>query len=278
MPPAERLTVQLGGDEAVGELTGDARPTILLLHGLASDRRELEPLAEAIAQAGMSALAIDLRGHGESQGPRGVVSQGRMLADVAAWRQLLAGQGHAMVGVAGHSLGGLWALAVANRFPVDALACLCSPASIRSELNLFELAGYRVAGAVNRVTGLAGKQLSVPYTIGPEDVLDDPEAIQRASKMELIQPSIPLANVGALLSIDGEAWARSLSCPALVIRASNDRVVDQAGPKRLVDALGGEVTFQELEGPHSLFLDAQGKQAAGTVAAWFADALASDTP
>ncbi len=42
------------------------RPLVVLLHALGRDRDGLLPLADGLASAGFSALAVDLRGHGSS--------------------------------------------------------------------------------------------------------------------------------------------------------------------------------------------------------------------
>jgi predicted alpha/beta hydrolase len=41
-------------------------PAVLLLHGVGASRNQTAPMAEALVAQGYAALAIDLRGHGES--------------------------------------------------------------------------------------------------------------------------------------------------------------------------------------------------------------------
>jgi pimeloyl-ACP methyl ester carboxylesterase len=70
----------------------------------------------------MAALAIDLRGHGASGGELGA----GLADDVMAGLGVLAGRGHAPLGLRGSSLGGLLALHAARTDPrVRAAVALC---------------------------------------------------------------------------------------------------------------------------------------------------------
>lgn len=81
VPPRERFAVSdavesrvsvPGGPELRvlirGHLSGDS-PTFLLVHGLASNARMWDGVAARLANAGLSSIAVDLRGHGLSDKP-----------------------------------------------------------------------------------------------------------------------------------------------------------------------------------------------------------------
>lgn len=93
--------------------TGDDRPVVLLVHGIASRGQQWEPV---MAELGETAhvLAPDLLGHGLSAKPRGDYSLG---AHANGLRDLLAALGHDRVTVVGHSLGGGIAMQLAYQFP-----------------------------------------------------------------------------------------------------------------------------------------------------------------
>lgn len=100
--------VKLGYEEAGG---GD--PPFLFVHGLACHRGFWEPQLDRFAQD-HRVVAVDLRGHGESDAPRQAYTM-RAFADDVAWisRQLRVRRPV----VVGHSLGGLVGLELAAAYP-----------------------------------------------------------------------------------------------------------------------------------------------------------------
>ncbi|HKA85331.1 MAG TPA: alpha/beta hydrolase, partial [Acidimicrobiales bacterium] len=91
---------------------GDAAPELVLLHGGAQNAHTWDTVALALARP---LVAVDLPGHGHSDGPRGGVADPAGNAeDVAAAVRALAPDARAVVGM---SLGGLTALALAARAP-----------------------------------------------------------------------------------------------------------------------------------------------------------------
>ena len=105
--------VSYGEAGAAGAATGDDRPVVLLVHGIASRGQQWEPV---MAELGETAhvIAPDLLGHGLSAKPRGDYSLG---AHANGLRDLLAALGHDRVTVVGHSLGGGIAMQFAYQFP-----------------------------------------------------------------------------------------------------------------------------------------------------------------
>jgi len=87
--PPERVTFATDdGVTIVGTLRpgGDARaPAVVLVHQLGSARAEWEPIVEALSRPpGLTTLAIDMRGHGESTaGSAGALAHGEF--DRQAW-------------------------------------------------------------------------------------------------------------------------------------------------------------------------------------------------
>jgi len=100
----------------------------VIVHGAGSRKENHVDFGEACARAGMSALALDLRGHGESSG----APDAGMLDDVLAGLQRLRAEGAAPLGLRGSSLGGFLALHAAARDPaVRAVVALCPPSAER---------------------------------------------------------------------------------------------------------------------------------------------------
>jgi dienelactone hydrolase len=102
--------------------TTPGAPGVVVVPGLGSRKENHADMGSAVAAAGMAALAIDLRGHGDSAG----VLDGAVVDDVLAGLDLLAREGHGPLGLRGSSMGALLALqaAAADR-RVRAVVAIC---------------------------------------------------------------------------------------------------------------------------------------------------------
>ena len=102
------------------------RGRVLLMHGYGEHSGRYEHVAVGLARAGYDVMAIDARGHGRSEGPRGHVARyDDYVADLDAARAQLVGrwgESHGPLFVLGHSNGGLITLRYALRAPKDVRA------------------------------------------------------------------------------------------------------------------------------------------------------------
>jgi epoxide hydrolase 4 len=107
--------------------TGDG-PPVLLLHGFPEDWRSWKRQLPALADAGFSAVAPDLRGYNESDRPleRGAYHLRHLVADVAA---IVRATGRGRAHIVGHDWGGIlaWTFAGAHPELVDRLVILNAP-------------------------------------------------------------------------------------------------------------------------------------------------------
>jgi lysophospholipase len=91
----------------------DARAAVVVVHGLAEHAGRYDRLGRYLAQAEISTFALDLRGHGRSEGRRGhVPSFGTFLQDLDRFRREVRGlvDPQTPLFLLGHSMGGLIAL------------------------------------------------------------------------------------------------------------------------------------------------------------------------
>lgn len=110
-------------------------PAVLLLHGVGASRNQTAPMAEALVAQGYAALAIDLRGHGESTITDHSYGLDEGLDARAAFDWLKARQHQARIGVIGISLGGAAALVGRDGpVPADALVLVAVFPDIRAAI------------------------------------------------------------------------------------------------------------------------------------------------
>ena len=147
-------------------------PAVVLVHMLQRSKRDWESLAARLAGAGIGALAIDLRGHGESSDgatTEGSTGYAAMVHDVRAARLFLATRHDVLpgrIGIAGASIGAnLAALAAADG--AFASVALLSPS--------LDYRGLRIEAAVRKYGGR-------PLLLVSSD--DDPYARRSALDLE----------------------------------------------------------------------------------------------
>jgi pimeloyl-ACP methyl ester carboxylesterase len=118
-------------------------PAVILVHMLRKSSRDWDQLATRLAAEGIGALAVDLRGHGESQG--NADDYAGMVQDVRAARRLLASREDVIpsrIGLAGASLGATIAAQAAAEDPSITALALLSPS--------LEYRGLRIDAAVRK--------------------------------------------------------------------------------------------------------------------------------
>lgn len=150
-------------------------PAVILVHMLNRSRREWDTTARRLASAGIGALAIDLRGHGESGGGVAVPDPAQpdyaaMVLDVRAARRYLAQRAdvqQSRVGIAGASLGANLAALEASADPTIATVALLSPS--------LDYRGLRIEAAVRK---LGERRLLLVASD------DDPYAVRSARELQ----------------------------------------------------------------------------------------------
>jgi len=109
-------------------------PAVVLVHMLHKNRRDWDAVASRLASEGIGALALDLRGHGESSGtlPEGEADYSVLVRDVTAARKYLASRGDvapSRIGIAGASIGANLAVLEASADPAVVSVALLSPST-----------------------------------------------------------------------------------------------------------------------------------------------------
>lgn len=130
------------------EASSRPAPAVLLVHMLSKSKGEWRDLPDRIRDAGITALAIDLRGHGQSSGSAQDIP--KMVQDVRAAAQWLAARPNVRgdaIAIVGASLGASLALLAAVDVPQARYLALLSPSldyrGLRTDTGLIKRLGAR---------------------------------------------------------------------------------------------------------------------------------------
>jgi carboxylesterase len=188
---------------------GEGQVAVLCLHGLTGRPYEIRPVAEALARTGMRAVGPTLAGHGDTPEALTRIEFEQWLGGVRdAYRGLR--REHETVMVAGLSLGGLLALALAAEEPVDALAVIGTPMKLRFPIP-------QLAPLLRRV---------LPYVRKRGSDIRDPAARARHPSYDVM----PVHAVYQLTRLQGhvrDALPR-IDVPILVAHGAHDATADPA--------------------------------------------------
>lgn len=258
-----------------------ARAALLFVHGLAEHGGRYGHVARRFAARGYASLAIDLRGHGRSPGPRvHVDSFDAWLDDVKAALALVRRTDPGLpVVVVGHSQGGLVVLLQALRDPDDRVATVVSspllgvaPASRPG----------RALRAVTKLLLLLAPRLPVPNTVDPARLSHDPAVGSAYVADPLVSRRVSAGWFRALQRALAEAHAGAArwTSPLLVLASRGDRLVDPDAVARWVAAapatLVSSVFWDDLY--HELFNETAKDDVFGAMERWLDARLQDDGP
>lgn len=239
-------------------------PLVVLIHGLASSSVEFYDFPERLVAGGYAALTFDYRGHGGSDGHRGLLSKERVHDDLRGAINAMKKEYQIDTGrivLLGHSTGAAMAICNVGQFPqVKALIALAPVARLRDEMKLFEYVGYNLARVVNApIRIFSRKGISVPYKVDYRRLYTTQAAIERARRDDFLQTTIPVLNYGPLVQqLDAEECAAQVHVPALVMVAEHDMVVGKHNSRRVYEAMAGPKKFVEVpRSGHSMCGDAR---------------------
>ncbi|MFW6330388.1 MAG: alpha/beta hydrolase [Gemmatimonadota bacterium] len=238
-----------------------ARAGLLMVHGMFEHSRRYEELARSMASHHLSTFALDLRGHGESEGRRGHVHRfDVLLQDVDRFRRevqsLLAPD--LPLFLLGHSLGGLIVLRYLEEY--DAAVCgaiMTSP-------------WLGTAVPVPRWQVLAAAVLDrilpafpFPFSIDPADLTHDEERAQDYREDSLIHGTITPRFFTQTSAAIEQAHRRGdrIHVPTLFLLAGDDRIVDTERSLAFARSLPSEdITINVLRGQYHELLQERNRE------------------
>lgn len=246
----DSLSAADGTRLALTQWPGEAkRGTVLIVHGLGEHAGRYAHVAAWLAERGFATIAYDHRGHGRSEGARGVTPAPAALTEdlglvVNAVRPK---QGRFII--LGHSMGGAIAAEyVARRIRSADLLILSSPA-LKARLTLVDRAQLAVGLALLPSLAQSNKLDATGIAHDPATVqayLDDPLVHDRISA-RLAKGILDAAEVAL-------AAAPKWSTPTLLVYGGSDRLVDPAGsdafaasaPREVVESKRFAALYHEI--------------------------------
>ncbi|HEY7801927.1 MAG TPA: lysophospholipase [Dehalococcoidia bacterium] len=248
---------------------GAPKAALAIVHGYAEHSGRYAYVGEAIAARGYAVHAVDLRGHGRSEGPRAFVrSFDAYLADLRAFLdRVRATTPGAAVFLLGHSMGGtIVALAaVADRPAVEGIL-LSGPVTVRNAPRLFE----RVINVIARVAPM------LPLTkLAAGAVSRDPDVVRRYDEDPLVyrgrmRVGLLAAMLRAARRVD--SGIAKMSLPVLFMHGTADQLTTPEGSRDLYErAASSDKTLKLYDGLyHEILNEPERDEVIADIAAWLA--------
>lgn len=208
-------------------------PVVVFLHGAGMDHSVWSMQSRYLAHHDHAVLALDLPGHGFSEGP-----PLQSIEEIADWTAAVLGAaGVEKASLVGHSMGAVAALTAAARHParVQRLALLgCAPA-MPVHPDLLAAAEANEQAAIDMVNGwahgaqahLGGHPLPGTWLTGQGNRL-----------LERARPGVLYADLAACNAWQGgQILAAEVSCPVLLLIGAEDKMTPPRAGKKLAEFL-----------------------------------------
>lgn len=255
--------------ETLWSIESSPKAIVVLVHGITDHGGRHADFAARLNQQGYAVCAIDLRGHGKSQGARiWVESFDQYLADLdLLTRRVLERYTDRPVFLLGHSMGGAIVALFAERYrPAVAGIILVAPALGVSD---------RVFPLLRRLAPLASRLLPRLRIVrlGGSGLSRNPEVVEQFRVDPLVfHGRIPVRTGNEVLQIGrriAEA-AGDFHLPLLILHGTADSVTDPAASQRFVEqAASADKKLILYEGLyHDLFREPEKDQVYGDLLAW----------
>ncbi len=219
----------------------------LIVHGYADHGGRYEEVARVLNAAGLNALCVDLRGHGRSDGDRGLIKKfDQYLEDVeAALAQLVEHCGDRDVLLVGHSNGGLIAL----RMLADPFRC---PKSIKAAVLSSPFLALQVKAPAKvlfaKLASVLLPKLALPNEIDSADLSHDKEKVREHEHDTLCHDVASARWFTEATSAQQwvEEFAHRIAVPTLWVVAGTDKLADPAQTRKVHLRLSSESSFHEF--------------------------------
>lgn len=242
--------------------------TFAVVHGLGEHSGRYERFARGMAKFQMATYAVDLRGHGQSQGQRGHVdSWSQWVDDAAAFvrhvQELVPGE----VVPLGHSFGGaiLLSTVLAGKVSRSTRFVLSSPA-LRLKVTV---PAWKMS--LGRAASRLAPRLSMSNEVDPGTVSRIPEVVEAYRTDPLVHSKISSRTYTELLGAQQDIFARAgqIKVPFLILAGTDDKLIDPQGSVALHEKTREVSDLRLLEGRyHEPFNDRDDQEVFLAIADW----------
>ena len=242
---------------------------VCLVHGYAEHSGRYEWPARFLARAGLAVQALDLRGHGRSEGRRCYVSDFHdYLSDVdAVLRRAAQSWSGLSVFLMGHSLGGLISTCFAIERDTGLAGLVLSAPSV--------MLGSDFPPLKARLAELMGRMLpTFPTVRFPSESLSrDPDVVRGYREDRLVYQGRTPARTASEIIRAIRAVQERMHCiemPLLVMHGSEDQIADIEGSRRLHEGIGSkDKTLSVYDGLyHEIMNEPEKSTVLGDVSDW----------
>jgi alpha-beta hydrolase superfamily lysophospholipase len=234
------------------EPEGKPKGVVCLIHGLGEHTGRYEHVGKALNHAGYALFGFDLRGHGQTGGPRGhIPSLEVALSDI---HQFIGFQRQNFPDIPiflyGHSLGGMLALAYTVQNDDELRGVIATGAGFRSPLE-----EQKAKIAIAKILGSLVPALTLPSGLDPATISRDPAVVQKYVNDPLVHDKLS-AGLGKTMLSGIEycfTHAEEIEPPLLLMHGADDRLVYASGSKEFAELAGEtnpDVTLKLWDGLH----------------------------
>lgn len=227
-----------------------ARGTVVIAHGLGEHAGRYAHVAAWLNARGWSVIAPDLRGHGKSEGKRGVIRHPMdPYYDVGAAVATAKSEGRGPVVLLGHSAGGAFAARFVAENPDAVPALVLSSPAFDAHLTWFQ----RVQLSIGRAFA---PSLAQPNGLQPEFISHDATVVRAYRDDPLVHDRVTARLARAIL----DAGARAITAaptwrvPTLLLYSGDDHLVASRGsdafaaaaPRQVVESERFDALYHEI--------------------------------
>ena len=245
-----------------------AKQTFAVVHGLGEHSGRYERFARGMARFHMATYAVDLRGHGNSDGQRGHVdSWSQWVEDTAAFVRHVESEAVGEVVPLGHSFGGVVMLSAirSGKLAKTKRFVLSSPAlKLKASVPAWK-------SNLGMVMSNIAPRLAMNNAVDAQTVSRIPDVVEAYRTDPLVHRKISsrLYSEWQRAAAENLEHVDEIRIPFLILAGTDDRLIDPAGSQQLHERSAAVSELRMLDGRyHEPFNDLNSEEVFSIIAEW----------